>query len=73
MRKTTSKNISPPKRRVKIGLKDIAQELDRMAPKEDGSRHNPDWIGRVRRGDGVSHDLEPKIEKAVRNLQSKAA
>jgi len=72
MRNTSTKTLPKPRRRVKIGLKDIARELDRIAPKEDGSRHNPDWIGRVRRGDGVSQDLEPKIAEAVANLQARA-
>lgn len=72
MRATSTKTLPKPRRRVKIGLKDIARELDRIHPKEDGSRHNPDWIGRVRRGDGVSQDLEPKIAEAVANLQAKA-
>lgn len=69
MRNTTSKTLPAPRRRVKIGLKDIARELDRIAPKDDGSRHNPDWIGRVRRGDGPSKDLKPKIAEAIRNLR----
>jgi len=68
MRKTSTKTIPAPRRRVKVGLKDIARELDRIAPKGDGSRHNPDWIGRVRRGDGVSADLEKDIARAVANL-----
>lgn len=73
MRSTSQKTLPQPRRRVKIGLKDIARELDRIAPKDDGSRHNPDWIGRVRRGDGVSQDLESKIAEAIANLEAKAA
>jgi hypothetical protein len=73
MNKTAQKTLSQPRRRVKIGLKDIAKELDRIAPKPDGSRHNPDWIGRVRRGDGPSPELERLIPKAIANLEAKAA
>lgn len=73
MRKQLNKTLPAPRRRVKIGLKDIARELDRIAPKPDGSRHNPDWVGRVRRGDGVSSDLEPQITKAIANLTARAA
>lgn len=72
MRNTSTKTLPKPRRRVKIGLKDIARELDRIAPKEDGSRHNPDWIGRVRRGDGVSQDLKPRIDEAIANLQARS-
>lgn len=72
MRNTSTKTLPKPRRRVKIGLKDIARELDRIHPKVDGKRHNPDWIGRVRRGDGVSSDLEPQIAEAIANLQAKA-
>lgn len=72
MRTPSTKTLPKPRRRVKIGLKDIARELDRIHPKADGKRHNPDWIGRVRRGDGVSSDLEPQIEEAIANLTKRA-
>lgn len=72
MNKTAQKTLPKPRRRVKIGLKDIAKELDRIAPKADGSRHNPDWIGRVRRGDSVSSGLERLIPKAIANLEARA-
>ena len=56
--------------RVRLPHRAVAAEMDRIAPKEDGSRHNPEYIGRIRRGYTISKELQPVIDQAVANLES---
>lgn len=51
----------------------VAKELDIIAPKEDGTRHNPSYISNILTGYRTSQALEPHIKTAIENLKKKAA
>lgn len=58
-------------RKVPFPHRQVAAEMDRIAPKADGSRHNPEYIGRIRRGYTISKELQPTIDQALANLESR--
>jgi hypothetical protein len=48
--------------------RDVAAELDRIAPRADGRRYNPTYVARIRNGYQTSASLEPLLAQAEANL-----